>query len=199
MKWAAMFLVCGLVGCAGLPRIVVLTDSLTPQEHLQLGLLREAAGRWDEAIDEYQTALSGHETLTARERAEAWGALGNACHQAGSRSGAARAYRKSLHLWPDNAPILNNLAHLYLEGATRLGEADLLVQRAMALDPARRAVYLITQGSIHATRGDAALARAAHDEAIVLMASDASPWLPAARIEIEKHRGRRLPPPSDDF
>ena len=198
-RWAAILLVCGLTGCVAMPRIVVLTDPLTPQEHLQLGLLREADGRWEEAIDEYQAALAGHKTFSARERAEAWGALGNAHRLAGNRSAAGRAYRKSLHLWPDNAPILNNLAHLYLEGSTRLGEAALLARQAMALDPARRGVYLITLGSIHATRGETGLARTAYQEAIALMEAEASPWLSAARIEIEKHRVRRQSPTSDDF
>jgi len=194
-----MLLLCGVVGCVAMPRIVVLTDPLTSQEHLQLGLLREADGRWDEALDEYQAALSGHETLAAQARAEAWGALGNAYRLAGRRAAAGRAYRESLRLRPDNAPILNNLAHLYLEGATRLGEADLLVRQAMALDPARRAVYLITLGSIHATRGETEMSRAAYDEAIASMAAEASPWLSAARIEIEKYRTHHRSPASDDF
>jgi len=182
-----------------MPRIVVLTDPLTPQEHLQLGLLREAEGRWEEAVDEYKTALSGRESLAVQERSEAWGALGNAHRLAGNRSAAARAYRKSLQLRPDNAPILNNLAHLYLEGGSRLGEADLLVRQAMALDPARRAVYLVTLGSIHAMRGEVGSARVAYDEAITLMNTYRSPWLPAARIEIETYRLRRPSPASNDF
>ncbi|MFQ5950231.1 MAG: hypothetical protein ACE5J1_06050, partial [Nitrospiria bacterium] len=52
----SFFLLFGLVGCGAVPKIIILEDPLTHEEHLQLGLSYEAKGEWDLALSEYKAA-----------------------------------------------------------------------------------------------------------------------------------------------
>ena len=42
-------------GCT-MPRIMILSDPLSPEEHLQLGIAYEKKGEFDNAITEYEAA-----------------------------------------------------------------------------------------------------------------------------------------------
>ena len=157
----------GPAGCGTLPRVIVLHDPLSGQEHLQLGLSYEARGEWDLAIQEYQTALD-----KGGSPAVVQGYLGNVYYAKKDYAAAERAYHTSLRLNPRNAPILNNLASLYLAEKRDLLEAERLVQQAIGLDPARKPYYLDTLGAIYLERADYDLALAAYREAAALSPSD---------------------------
>lgn len=85
---------------------------------------------------------------------------------------AEQAYRKSLRLDPRNAPILNNLASLYLIEGRDLLEAERWVQHAIEIDPARKPYYLDTLTAIYLARAEYEPALAAVREAKALAPSD---------------------------
>ena len=157
----------GWAGCGTIPKVIILNDPLSSKEHLQLGLSYEARGEWDLAILEYQTALDKGGSPSVIQ-----GYLGNAYYAKKNYIAAEQAYRKSLHLDARNAPILNNLASLYLAERRDLLEAERLTQQAIGIDPARKPYYLDTLGAIYLARTEYELALAAYREATALASSD---------------------------
>lgn len=162
-----LFLLFGLAGCGGVPKIIALNDPLSGEEHLQLGLSYEARGEWDLAIVEYQTALDKGESPSVIQ-----GYLGNVYYGKKDYTAAEQAYKKSLRLNPQNAPILNNLASLYLVEEKDLFDAERFVQQAIEIDPARKPYYLDTLGAIYLARTEYEPALAAYREAKALAPSD---------------------------
>ena len=165
--FSSLFFIFALAGCGAVPRIVVLQDPLSAEEHLQLGLSYEADGKWDLAISEYQAALQKGGAASVIE-----GYLGNVYFAKNDFSSATTAYRKSLQENPQNAPLLNNLANLYLAQKTDLEEAESLARRAIEIDPSRRAYYLDTLGAIYIEREDYDLALSVFREAETLAGPD---------------------------
>ena len=108
-RWMLFFLILGLAGCGAVPRVVILQDPLSADEHLNLGLSYEAKGEWDLAVSEYQAALKKGGPPSVIQ-----GYLGNVYYAKNDFPAAKRAYRRSLQENPKNAPILNNLANVYL-------------------------------------------------------------------------------------
>lgn len=157
----------GPSGCGAVPKVVILHDPLSGEEHLQLGLSYEARGEWDRAILEYQTALEKGGPSSVIQ-----GYLGNAHYGKKDYVAAERAYLKSLHLNPRNAPVLNNLASLYLLEGKDLREAERWVQQAIEIDPARKPYYLETLGAVYLARSEYEPALAAYREATAFSPSD---------------------------
>lgn len=121
-----------LAGC-GLPRIVVLKDPLTPEEHLNLGVAYERQGELDAAIKEYR--------LAAKKLPLGYLYLGNAYFLKEEPDEAERYYRRAIKKDPGNADARNNLAWLYYTEGENLEEAEALVLEAMELDPSKEEVY----------------------------------------------------------
>lgn len=121
-----------LSGCS-LPRIIVLDDPLTPEEHLNLGVAYEKNGEFDSALKEYHAAS---EKLPA-----AYLYIGNIYFQKADLDEAESYYKKAVKKDPENADAYNNLAWLYYTKGERLDEAERLVVRAIELNPSRRDVY----------------------------------------------------------
>lgn len=96
-----------------LPRIIVLDDSLTPEEHINLGVAYERKGEIDNAIEEFKKAS---EKLPA-----AYFYMGNAYMQKGNFDEAERYYKKAIKKQPDLADAYNNLAWLYYNKAKGSG------------------------------------------------------------------------------
>ncbi|MDC4223927.1 MAG: tetratricopeptide repeat protein [Candidatus Manganitrophus sp.] len=163
----ALFLFFGMTGCGTIPKIVILNDPLSGREHLQLGFSYEARGEWDLAIAEYQRAIEKGEAPSVIQ-----GYLGNVYYGKKDYTAAEQAYKKSLHLHPQNAPVLNNLASLYLVEGRDLLEAERLVQQAIEIDPARKSYYLDTLAAIYLARADYEPALAAYREAEAFAPSD---------------------------
>ena len=120
-----------LTGC--LPRIIVLRDPLTPEEHLNLGVAYERKGEFEQAIKEYR--------LAAKQLPLAYLHLGNAHFQKGELDRAEKYYRKSIKKRPDNADAHNNLAWLYYTRGENLDEAESLASRAIELNPLKTEIY----------------------------------------------------------
>lgn len=182
-RWILLlFFIFALVRCGTVPRIVILQDPLSADEHLKLGLSYEAKGEFDLAISEYEAALKKGGPISVIE-----GYLGNVYYSKKDFPAAKRAYRKSLHESPHNAPLLNNLASLYLIEKGDLKEAEALARQAIEIDPARRAYYLDTLGSIYRERGEYDLALSAYQEAEGVASSD-----PLLLKEIDENKRRLL-------
>lgn len=128
-----------LSGC-GLPRVVVLKDPLTPEEHLNLGVAYERQGELDAAIKEYR--------LAAKKLPLGYLYLGNAYFLKEEFNEAERYYRKAIKKDPGNADARNNLAWLYYTKGDNLDEAEALVLEAIELDPSKEEVYRDTLENI---------------------------------------------------
>jgi len=119
-------------GCS-FPKIIILKDPLTPEEHLNLGVAYERRGEFDSAIKEYQRA--------AKKLPLALLYLGNAYFLKNQWKEAQVYYRKAIEKNPKNADAYNNLAWLYYTRGENLEEAEALAQKALELDPSKNATY----------------------------------------------------------
>ncbi len=118
-----------LLGCSSVPKVRILHDPLTPQEHLQLGLSYEAQGKLDLAVQEYEAALrKGGRKLGASPRLF----LGNVYARRGELQRAQTQYEKALVIEPDQPETLNNLGWVYLQRGIHLDRAEEMVRRALA-------------------------------------------------------------------
>ena len=132
-----------LAGCS-LPRIVILEDPLSPEEHLNLGVAYEQKGEWESAINEYKAA--------SKKLPMAYTYLGNVYFQKTEFQVAEEYYRKAIKKDPENADAYNNLAWLYLTKKEQLEEAEQLALKAIELNPSKRDVYQDTLDQIRAVR-----------------------------------------------
>jgi len=121
-----------LSGCS-LPRIIILKDPLTPEEHLNLGVAYEQQGEFEPAIKEY--------TAAAKKLPRAYLYLGNVHFQKKELGKAEAYYRKAIKNDPRNADAYNNLAWLYYSKKENLEEAEVLALKAIDLNPAKETIY----------------------------------------------------------
>ncbi|HEX8948259.1 MAG TPA: tetratricopeptide repeat protein [Dissulfurispiraceae bacterium] len=118
-----------LVASCSLPRIVILDDPLTPEEHINLGVAYERKGELDHAIEEYGKA--------SKKLPIAYLYLGNAFMVKGDTGKAEGYYRKAIRKQQDLADAYNNLAWLLFTKGEDLEEAESLALKALELGPAR--------------------------------------------------------------
>jgi tetratricopeptide (TPR) repeat protein len=116
-----------IFGCS-LPRITVLDDPLSPEEHLKLGLAYESKKEYDLAAAEY--------TAASRSLPAAHLFLGNVLFLQGKYAESEQRYRRAIKELPGDPRPYNNLAWLYCTQGTKLEEAENLARRAVALAPA---------------------------------------------------------------
>ena len=144
--WVLVAACCSFFAGCSLPRIIVLDDPLSPEEHINLGVAYESKGELDSAIKEYEAA--------ARRLPVAYLYLGNVFFQKNDWENAEKYYRISMDKDPGNADTYNNLAWLYYTKRENLGEAEGLILRAMELNPAKRDVYQDTLVKIQTLKTD---------------------------------------------
>lgn len=130
-------------GCS-FPRIIVLDDPLSPEEHLNLGVAYEKKGEFDSAIKEYVAA--------SKAMPVAYVYLGNVYFQKNEYDNAERHYRRAIKNDSRNADAHNNLAWLYYTKRENLKEAEELALKAMELNPLGKETYQDTLDKIRAVR-----------------------------------------------
>lgn len=124
-----------VAGCS-LPRIIVLEDPLTPEEHINLGVAYEEKGDLDAALREYEAA--------AKKSSAAYLYLGNISVRTGDLDKAEQYYRRAIESDPRSADAHNNLAWVYFLKRDNLDEAERLAATALELNPQKKAIYLDT-------------------------------------------------------
>ena len=139
----APFLLVLLSGCT-LPRIIIVKDLLTPEEHLNLGVAYEKSGEFDNAIKEYK--------LAAKKRPIAYLHLGNAHFQKDEWAVAEYYYKMAIEKEPKNADAYNNLAWLYYTQGENLDHAERLAIQAIDLNPSKESLYRDTLDKIRQKR-----------------------------------------------
>lgn len=134
----------GLAACS-LPRVAVLRDPLTAQEHLQLGLAYEQDGELELAREHYEDA--------AEELPEAHFYLGNLAFGREDWDKAEREYKRAIKGLPNDPRPRNNLAWLYYTRKKSLERAEELAAQAVELAPeAERGEYVDTLETIRRAR-----------------------------------------------
>lgn len=133
-------------GCS-LPRLIILKDPLTPEEHVNLGVAYEKQGDFNNAIKEYR--------LAAKKSPQAYLYLGNAYFQKKDWKRAEEYYQKGIQKEPDNADLYNNLAWLYYTRKENLDQAEKLAQKAIGLNPAKEEIYRDTLEKIREIKKEA--------------------------------------------
>lgn len=138
-----MLLALCLSGCA-FPRIIVLDDPLSPEEHLNLGVTYEKKGELDSALKEYRAA--------SKKLPLAFLYMGNVYLQKNEFDEAESCYKKAIKKDPENADAYNNLAWLYYLKREKLDEAERLALKAIELNPAKMEIYRDTLEKIRGLR-----------------------------------------------
>jgi tetratricopeptide (TPR) repeat protein len=138
-----MFAFILFAGCS-LPRIIILDDPLSPEEHLNLGVTYENNGEFENALKEYKIA--------SKKITIAYLYMGNIYFQMKEYESAEASFRKIMKKDPDNADAFNNLAWLYYVRNENLEEAEALALRAIGLNPSKADIYRDTLEKIKSVR-----------------------------------------------
>lgn len=160
-----------LSGCS-LPKIIILNDPLSAEEHDNLGRIYESQGKFDLAAQQYRSAL--------RQDSKSLSSLlllGDLSFRTKNYPEAETAYEKAIRLQPENGDIYNNLCWVYLEQNIKMGRAGELIEKAVTATPGHRAYYLDTKGMILLRTGNIAGSLAAFNEAIELLPRDNAAFL----------------------
>jgi len=122
-----------LLSACALPRLVILKDPLTPEEHINLGVAYEKKGKYDEAIAAYKKAVKKNPVALLY--------IGNVYFQKREMEKAEEYYKKAIDRDPLMADAYNNLAWLYATQGKNLDEAESLAKKAIELRPDRSDIY----------------------------------------------------------
>jgi Tfp pilus assembly protein PilF len=170
-----LFLAATAFSACSLPKIIVLHDPLSAEEHLRLGSIYASQGKTDLAREQYRMA-----TRQDKKNTKAWMLYGDLSVRTGDADEAERAYRKALDLDPMNGDLYNNLAWVRVQQGEDLQDARELVRKALELKPANRPYYLDTLGVILLQQGNAAEAVAALEESVAAIPVEQSGFLAEA-------------------
>jgi Flp pilus assembly protein TadD len=123
-----------------MPKIVILEDRLTAEEHNDLGYVYENKGMYDLAEKEYLLVL---------KKREHWAAplfnIGNLHFKKADYAESELYFRKALEVDPANADVMNNLANA-LVMQRRCREAMDMIDRALQVS--RKDEYVDTRRMI---------------------------------------------------
>jgi Tfp pilus assembly protein PilF len=137
--WFVIISLMVISGCA-FPRIVIIDDPLSPDEHINLGVTYEKQGDLDNAFKEYEKA--------SKKIPLSYLYMGNILMQKSDYVNAEVYYKKAIKKVPDNADSRNNLAWLYYLKKEKLDEAEKLALEAIVLSPEKADVYRDTLNKI---------------------------------------------------
>ncbi len=117
-----------LLSSCALPRIIVMEDSLTAEQHNDLGYIYERKGKFDLAEKEYREAA---------EKRKDWHVpyfnLGNLMFKRGDFKKSEKFFRTALKYEPNNPDITNNLANALLMQA-RYQDARQMIEQALRIE-----------------------------------------------------------------
>jgi len=140
-----LFALCSLLSAScSLPRIIVLEDPLTHEEHINLGVAYEKQGELDNALKEYKEA--------SKKLPSAYLYMGNIYFQKNELTEAETYYKKAIKKDTQNADAYNNLSWLYYTKKENLDEAESLALKAIELNPLKKDVYQDTLEKIRGVR-----------------------------------------------
>ena len=126
-----LFVLC-IFGCA-FPRIIILDDSLSPEEHINLGVAYEKQGELENALKEYEKA--------SQRIPLAYLYMGNIYLQKNDYENAESNYKKAIRKDARNADARNKLAWLYYLMEKNLDKAENLALEAISLNPSKKDAY----------------------------------------------------------
>ncbi len=144
-----LFLFLALSACSALPRIIILHDALTPEEHMNLGVAYERKGEYGPAMKQYREA--------SKKLPAAWVYMGNVCYETGDMGRAEKYYKKAIDKNKKDPDAYNNLAWLYYTERQKLDKAETLAGKAVRLstsDPDKEATYEDTLNKIKALKAE---------------------------------------------
>ena len=172
-------------GCGRVPRIIVLTDPLTAEEHLALGVAYERNGEFDLAIREYEQALRKEKDFfQARVN------LGNARLAKKEYGKAEEEYRKALEVRPGDPEATNNLAWAAIFTGERMEEAAARMEAVLSRPENGTPTLFDTLGVLRKRLGRTAAAEEAFVAAEALCLGERG--CPAETLrEIRDHREER--------
>jgi len=166
-----------ILGGCSLPRIIILNDPLSAEEHNHLGGIYEAQEKFDLAAQQYREALKKD-----KKSVTALLLLGDLAYRTKNYSEAESAYKKAIRLQPGNGDIYNNLCWVYLDRQNGIEKAEELINTAIKTTPEHRAYYLDTLGVVLLRLGRTAESIAAFKEAIELLPKDKGGYLTEAYL-----------------
>jgi tetratricopeptide (TPR) repeat protein len=164
-----------LLGACSLPRIIVLHDPLTAEEHDNLGRIYESQGKFDLALEQYREALRKD-----KNHLPSLLLLGDVLYRTNDYPGAESAYTKALKLDPKNGDVMNDLAWVYIRTGKNLNKAKEMISLALTLNPAHRPYYLDTLGVVLLKLGNTAEAITALQEAVDTLPKESADLLAEA-------------------
>ena len=122
-----LMLIFSAAACGPLPRLIVLHDPLTLDEHVTLGLSYEQKGENDLALQEYSKAIK-----MSDDDFRPFFYAGNAYYKKNEYKLAEKYYNKALKIAPDNGDVHNNLAWVYLDTG-RYDDAVMAAEKAVRI------------------------------------------------------------------
>ncbi len=169
-----------LSGCS-LPKIIVLHDPLSADEHIRLGSIYASQGDTALARDQYHMA-----TEEDKKNGKAWQLLGDVSFQLKEYKEAEDAYSRAVDLDPKNGDLHNNLAWVYVQRGKNLGKAKDLMMKAMELSPDHRPYYLDTLGVVLLKLGKTQESIAALKESVATLPKEPSGPLAEAYLHLSE-------------
>ncbi len=126
---ALPLLLCIFTLSCTMPKIIIMDDPLSAEQHNDLGVIYEKKGEHELARKEYASAIKKNsEWMTPYFN------MGNLYYQSGDYSKAETYYTKALKRSPDNPDVMNNLANaLLMQG--KGDEAMSMVEKAIRIAP----------------------------------------------------------------
>jgi tetratricopeptide (TPR) repeat protein len=155
-----------LSGCS-LPRIAILNDPLSAEEHANLGRIYESQEKYDLAVQQYREAVRKD-----KKSAPALHLLADLSYKTENYSEAESAYKKAIKLEPGNGDLYNNLCWVYLDQHAGSEMTEELVRKALITTPEHRACYLDTLGVVLLRLGRTGESITALNEAVELLPKD---------------------------
>lgn len=161
-----------LLGCAGLPKIIILNDPLSADEHARLGRIYESQGKDDLALAQYKAGIKKD-----KRNVLLWRYLAELSYRQGDFKTAENALEKAAKLQPKDGDLYNNLAWVYIKQDRKLEKAEGLARKALVLTPEKRPYYLDTLGVVLLRQGRIDEAVRALEEAVISIPKGQSGFL----------------------